>query len=179
MTAAKEHGFKLKFHADEIAGIGGAELAAKLGAVSADHLDVISDDGIAAMAEVGTIGVLLPGTVHFLDMKNRPPARKMIESGMAISLATDFNPGSSATPSLQMIMNLAAAMLKLTSAEIVNCVTVNAAYALGIDDRVGSLEVGKQADLVIWNADNYRQLPYFYGLNLVDRVIKNGTLRGL
>ncbi len=175
-TAAKGHGFKLKFHADEIVGIGGAELAAKLGAVSADHLDDISDDGISAMAQTGTIAVLLPGTVHFLDMRKRPPARKMIERGVPVALATDFNPGSSATVSLQMIMNLAAVMLKMTAAEITNCVTINSACALNIDDRVGSIETGKQADLIIWNADNIKQLPYLYGCNLVDKVVKNGRL---
>jgi len=172
--AARERGLKLKFHADEIVGIGGAELAAKLGAVSADHLDVISERGISAMAESGTIAVLLPGTVHFLDMKTRPPARKMIESGVPVALATDFNPGSSASPSLQIIMNFAATMLKMTAAEIINCVTINSACALLIDDSVGSIEVGKQADFVIWNADSYRQLPYFYGINQVRRVVKNG-----
>ncbi|MCK4655396.1 MAG: imidazolonepropionase, partial [candidate division Zixibacteria bacterium] len=175
-TAAKEHGFKLKFHADEIVGIGGAELAAKLGAVSADHLDDISDNGISAMAHAGTIAVLLPGTVHFLDMRKRPPARKMIERGVPVALATDFNPGSSATVSLQMIMNLAAVMLKMTAAEITNCVTINSACALDIDGRVGSIETGKQADFVIWNADNIKQMPYLYGCNLVDKVVKNGRL---
>jgi imidazolonepropionase len=176
MAAAKEHGFALKFHADEIVGIGGAELAAKLGAVSADHLDVISDAGISAMADAGTIGVLLPGTIHFLDMKSKPPARKMIEAGVPLALATDFNPGSSATVSLQMIMNLAAVRLKMTAAEIINCVTINSAHALLVADRVGSIETGKQADLVIWDTDNYKQLPYFYGFNLVDRVIKRGRV---
>ncbi len=174
MTAAKEHGFALKFHADEIVGIGGAELAAKLGAVSADHLDVISDAGISAMAEAGTIGVLLPGTIHFLDMKTIPPVRKMIEAGVPLALATDFNPGSSATVSLQMIMNLAAVRLKMTAAEIINSVTINSAHALLIADRIGSIEVGKQADMVVWDIDNYKQLPYFYGFNLVDMVIKRG-----
>ncbi len=176
MAAAKEHGFALKFHADEIVGIGGAELAAKLGAVSADHLDVISDAGISAMADAGTIGVLLPGTIHFLDMKNKPPARKMIEAGVPLALATDFNPGSSATVSLQMIMNLAAVRLKMTASEIINCVTINSAHALLVADRVGSIEIGKQADLVIWDADNYKQLPYFYGFNLVEFVIKRGRV---
>lgn len=171
---AREHGLELKFHADEIVGIGGAELAAKLGAVSADHLDVISDSGISEMAKSGTIAVLLPGTVHFLDMKTRPPARKMIEAGVPVALATDFNPGSSATPTLQIIMNFAATMLKMTAAEIIHCVTINSACALLIDQKLGSIEVGKQADLVIWDAESYRQIPYFYGINQVRHVVKNG-----
>jgi imidazolonepropionase len=128
------------------------------------------------MAHASTIAVLLPGTVHFLDMQKRPPARKMIERGVAVALATDFNPGSSATVSLQMIMNLAAVMLKMSATEIINCVTINSACALDIDDRVGSIETGKQADLVIWSADNIKQLPYLYGCNLVDKVVKNGRL---
>jgi len=176
LMCARDHGFSLKLHADEIVGIGGAELAAELGAVSADHLDVISDAGIKAMADAGTIGVLLPGTVHFLDMKNRPPARKMIDAGVPIALATDFNPGSSASVSLQIIMNFAATMLKMTSAEIINCVTINSACALLVDDTIGSIEIGKMADIVIWEADNYRQLPYLYGINLAKTVIKNGKI---
>ena len=99
---------------------------------------------------------------------------KMIERGVPVALATDFNPGSSATVSLQMIMNLAAVMLKMTAAEIINCVTINSACALEIDGRVGSIETGKQADCVIWNANNIQQLPYLYGCNLVDKVVKNG-----
>jgi imidazolonepropionase len=174
MTAARVYGFQLKFHADEIRGIGGAELAARMGAVSADHLDDISDEGIDALVESGTIGVLLPGTIHFLDMEKRPPVRRMIERGVALALATDFNPGSSATISLQMIMNLAAVRLKMTAAEIMNCVTINAAHALRVADKVGSIEPGKQADFVVWEADNYRKLPYFYGFNQVDSVIKRG-----
>jgi len=176
LNAAKEHGFKIKLHADEIAPIGGAQLAASVGAISADHLDVISESGIEEMAKAGTIGVLLPGTVHFLDMKNRPPARQMINSGMALAMATDFNPGSCATLSQQMIMNLGAVMLKLTTAEIINCVTINAACALSVEERVGSIETGKQADMVIWDVDNYRQLPYLFGINLAGTVIKKGRI---
>ncbi len=176
LEAAIEYGFKVKLHADEIVPIGGAELAASIGAVSADHLDVISDQGIVDMAAAGTIGVLLPGTVHFLDMENRPPARKMIESGMALAMATDFNPGSCATLSQQMIMNLGAVKLKMTAAEIMNCVTINAACALCVEDRVGSIETGKQADLVIWDVENYRQLPYLFGINLAGTVIKKGRI---
>jgi imidazolonepropionase len=175
-SAAAAHGLKLKFHADEIVGIGGAELAARLGAISADHLEVISDVGIDALSQSNTIGVLLPGTVHFLDMKNRPPARRMIESGVALALATDFNPGSSATPSLQIIINFAATMLKLTAAEIINCVTINSACAVLMHSEVGSIERGKQADMVVWNAENYRQIPYLYGINLVDKVFKKGRV---
>ncbi len=174
--AAKDHGLKLKFHADEIVNLGGAQLAAKLGAVSADHLVYISDEGIAAMAEAGTIAVFLPGTSFYLDLKDYAPARKMIEAGVPVALSTDFNPGSSVTVSLQMIMTLAANKLKMTAAEIINACTINSACALLLQDRIGSIEAGKNADIVIWDATNFRQLPYFYGINQVEKTIKNGRI---
>jgi len=175
-TAAKQAGLELKFHADEIVNLGGAELAARLGAVSADHLVYISDKGIQAMAETGTIAVFLPGTSFYLDLKNYAPARKMIETGVPIALSTDFNPGSSATVSLQMIMTLAGNKLKMTTNEIINAVTINSACALLQNDRIGSLEVGKNADMVVWNLINYKQIPYFYGVNQVYKTVKNGKI---
>jgi imidazolonepropionase len=175
-SAAKEHGLMLKFHADEIVNLGGAQLAARLGAVSADHLVYISEEGIEAMARANTIAVLLPGTSFYLDLGDYAPARRMVEAGVPIALSTDFNPGSSVTVSLQMIMTLAANKLKLTASEILNAVTINSACALKIEDKVGSLEPGKQADILIWEAENVRQLPYFYGLNQVLVTIKNGRI---
>jgi imidazolonepropionase len=175
-SAAKEHGLDLKFHADEIVNLGGAELAARMGAVSADHLVFISDEGIEAMARAGTVAVLLPGTSFYLDLKEYAPARRMIQAGVPIALSTDFNPGSSATVSLQMIMTLAGNKLKMTANEIINAVTINSAYAIKQEKQAGSIEAGKKADLVIWKASNLRQLPYFYGLNQVDKTIKKGRL---
>jgi imidazolonepropionase len=174
--AAREHGLHLKFHADEIVNLGGAQLAAKLGAVSADHLVYISEEGISAMARKGTFAVLLPGTSFYLDLKDYAPARRMIEAGVPIALSTDFNPGSSATVSLQIIMTLAANKLKMKANEILNAVTINSAHALLLGDKIGSIEVGKRADILIWKTSNLRQIPYFFGVNQVDKTIKGGRV---
>jgi imidazolonepropionase len=176
MTAAKDAGLKLRFHADELASIGGAELAAELGASSADHLVYISDQGIKAMARSRTVAVLLPGTTFSLAGKQYAPARKMIDEGVIVALSTDCNPGSSYTESLPFIITLAALELKMTAAEALSAVTVNAAVSLNRQDRVGRLEAGMQADLVIWDMEDYRELPYHYAVNLVDKVVKRGKV---
>ena len=175
-SAARDHGLHLKFHADEIVNLGGAQLAAKLKSVSADHLVYISEEGIRAMAEAGTIAVLLPGTSFYLDLGDYAPARQMIEAGVPLALSTDFNPGSSVTVSMQMIMTLAANKLKMTTNEILNAVTINSACALLLEKKVGSIEVGKKADLLLWDVANIKQIPYFYGLNQVEKTIKNGRI---
>jgi imidazolonepropionase len=174
LTAAKENGFKLKLHADQLSALGGSKLAAELGAVSADHLEFIDDEGIRSMKDAGVIGVMLPGASFGLGMKEYPPARKMIDAGLPIALATDFNPGSSFTESMPMIMSLSCLMMKMTPAETVTASTINSAYAVEKANEVGSIEVGKKADLVIWNIQSYKEIPYHYGVNLVDQVIKNG-----
>lgn len=174
--AAKGAGMKLKFHADELTDTDGARLAASMGAVSADHLMYISDSGIAAMAKSGTVGMLLPGTSFSLGGKQYAPARKMIEAGMVVALSTDCNPGSSCTESLAMIITLAALHLKMTAAESISAVTVNAAVAVDRSDRIGQLAPGKQADIAIWDMSDYRELPYHYGVNLVTHVIKRGKV---
>lgn len=176
LGAAREMGLELKLHADEIVPLGGAELAAELGAVSADHLLVVSEQGIARMAEAGVIAVLLPGTTFYLREDHYAPARKMIEAGVAVALATDFNPGSSPNNNLQLIINIACLYLAMTPAEVVNAITINAAHALGRAATIGSLEEGKKADIVIFDAPNYDYLAYRYGTNLVSMVIKNGRL---
>lgn len=176
LTAAKQAGFKLKLHAEEFAQIGGAELAAELGAVSADHLMAISDAGIEAMKKAGTIAVLLPGTTFSLGLKNYAPARKMIETGMPVALATDFNPGTSMTESMQIIMTIACTQMRMTPAEALTAATLNAAFAIGRGDKTGSLTPGKQADMVVWDVPNYRHIPYHYGVNLVKDVFKKGKL---
>ncbi|PWB71477.1 imidazolonepropionase [candidate division GN15 bacterium] len=173
--AALKHGLKLKFHADELASTGGAELAASLKAVSADHLVYISDNGIAALAASGTAAVLLPGTSYSLGSKKYAPARQMIEAGVVVALSTDCNPGSNNSESLAMMMSLASVQMKMTAAESMSAVTVNAAYAVGRDD-IGVLAPGKLADLVIWDAADVRELPYHYGVNLVRTVVKRGEL---
>jgi imidazolonepropionase len=174
--AAKQAGLKLKFHADELKDTGGAELAASMGAVSADHLVYVSDQGIDAMAGSGTVAVLLPGTTFSLGGSGYAPARRMIEKGVVVSLSTDCNPGSSYTESISIIISLAALQMKLTAAEAISAVTVNAAQAIGRADRLGRLTAGKQADIVIWDMADYRELPYHYGVNLVSQVIKRGKV---
>ncbi len=173
--AAKEAGLKLKFHADEIKPLGGAELAAAMGAVSADHLVHVSERGIKALAAAGTVAVLLPGT-SFSLASSYAPARKMIEGGVTVALSTDCNPGSSCTESLPFIVSLAALQLKMTAAEALAAVTVNAACAVDRAATLGRLVPGLRADLVIWDMNDYRELPYHYAVNLVSRVIKNGKV---
>jgi len=176
LMAARVAGLELKLHADEIVPLGGAELAAELGAISADHLLVISDRGIEKMAAAGVIAVLLPGTTFYLREEHYAPARKMIEAGVPLALATDFNPGSSPNNNLQMVINVACLYLRMTPAEVINAITINAAHALGQAATIGSLEENKTADLVIFDAPNYDYLAYRYGTNLVETVIKNGTV---
>ncbi|WP_176586291.1 imidazolonepropionase [Priestia megaterium] len=175
LEAGKRYGLKPKIHADEIVQFGGAELAAKVGAVSADHLLQASDEGIKQMAKSGVIAVLLPGTAFFL-MEKPANARKMIEAGVPVALSTDRNPGSSPTESLPFIMNLACLTMKMTPAEVLTACTINAAHAIGKADEVGSIEVGKKGDLVLFDAPNYQTLQYNYAVNLVDTVIKKGQV---
>ncbi|KIL37288.1 imidazolonepropionase [Cohnella kolymensis] len=173
LQAGREQGLKPKIHADEIVPFGGAELAAEVGAVSADHLLHASEAGIRAMARSGVIAVLLPGTAFFL-MAKPADARAMIAAGVPVALSTDRNPGSSPTESLPFMMNLACLTMRMTPAEVLTACTINAAHAIGRGDRIGSIEVGKQADLVLFDAPNYMYLQYHYAVNLVDTVIKKG-----
>jgi imidazolonepropionase len=174
-TRARELGFGLKFHVDELSDVGGAALAAQMGAVSADHLGFVSRAGIAALANSSTVAVMLPGTVYFLDLKRRAPAREMIEAGVALALATDCNPGSNMTESMPLAMNQACVLYKMSPAEALVAGTYNAACAIRRQDRMGALTVGRQADLVVWGVSDYREIAYHYGVNLARRVIKNGA----
>jgi imidazolonepropionase len=176
LKAAKSHGLGLKLHADQLSALGGSKLAAELGAISADHLEFIDDDGIEKMKESGVIGVLLPGACFGLGIREYPPARKMIQRGLPVALATDFNPGSSMTESMPIILSLACLMMRMTPAEAIVASTINSAYAVDKGNDIGSIEMGKKADLVIWNVQNYKEIPYHFGVNLVDRVIKNGEV---
>lgn len=175
LEAGKEHGLTPKIHADEIEPYGGAELAAEVGAISADHLLEASDEGIQKMADNDVIGVLLPGTAFFL-MAEYADARKMIDRGVAVALSTDANPGSSPTLSLQFIMNLGCLKMGMTPEEVLVATTINAAHAIDKASQIGSLEVGKQADLAIFDVSNYLKLSYNYGMNHIDKVIKKGKL---
>ncbi|QTM98156.1 imidazolonepropionase [Sediminibacillus dalangtanensis] len=174
LQKAKESGFEVKIHADEINPLGGAEMAAEVGAISADHLVGTSDKGIQMLAENNVIATLLPGTSFYLGKEKHARARDMIEAGVSVALSTDFNPGSSVTENLQFIMNLAALNLKMTPEEIWHAVTVNAAHAIGRGDQAGIIAVGRAADIVIWDASNYLYIPYHYGVNHVNTVLKNG-----
>lgn len=174
--AASKAGLRLKFHADELKPTGGAELAASLNAVSADHLVHISDVGIKAMARAGTAAVLLPGTTFSLGGKQYAPARRLIDAGVAVALSTDCNPGSSYTESLPFIISLATLEMKLTAAEAISAVTVNAAYAIDRMGKIGQLQQGLQADFVLWDMSDYRELPYHYGVNLARIVVKRGKV---
>lgn len=175
LQAGKRYGLRAKIHADEIEPMGGAQLAARLGAISADHLLRASDEGIAALAKAGVIATLLPGTALFL-MTAPAKARQMIEAGVPVALSTDRNPGSSPTENLQLVMNLACLTMKMTPAEVIVATTINAAHAIGVADRVGSLEAGKQADILIMDVPTYRHLQYQYGVNHAHTVIKNGEI---
>jgi len=174
LEAGKEYDLIPKIHADEIEPYGGAELAAEVGAISADHLLRASDEGIRQMAEENVIGVLLPGTAFFL-MADYARARKMIDSGVPVALSTDANPGSSPTLSLQFIMNLGCLNMGMTPEEVLVATTINAAHAIGKADAIGSLEKGKQGDITIFDVPNYLTLSYQYGMNHVDTVIKKGV----
>ncbi len=176
LQAAAKLGLGLKIHADELAPTGGAQLAVELGAVSADHLLCTDNEGIKALANSSTIAVLLPGTSFNLMTGKYAPARQMLEEGVALALATDYNPGSCPTENLQLIMTLGCLKLGMTPAQVLAAVTINAAHALGMADTIGSLERGKSADMVIFDADNEAYLPYHFGINHAWKVIKDGNV---
>lgn len=173
---AKSLGFRIKLHACEFEDLGGAFLAVKLDAVSVDHLDHVSEDGIKALAKERITGVLLPGIPFFLGLKNETQARRMIEMGLPVALGTDFNPGSCPTVSMQMIISLACMEMGLTPAQAICASTINAAHALGMGRRVGSLEPGKWADIIVLDIPSYKHLPYEFGMNNVNMVIKGGKI---
>lgn len=176
LDRGKRYGLKPKIHADQLSPGGGAELAAEIGAFSADHLEYVSREGIKKMAEKGVTAVLLPGASFFLSMKRYPPAREMIEEGVAVSLATDLNPGSSMTESLPLIMTMGCTMFKMSPKEVIQGTTIHAARSMGRQREIGSLEAGKQADLLLLDIPNYRYLPYHFGVDHAELVIKKGKV---
>lgn len=175
LNAAKEMGFKLKLHADEIVRIGGAELAAELNAVSADHLLQASDEGIKEMAKNGVVCTTLPLTAFSLK-EDFARARDMIDSGCMVALATDLNPGSCFSNSIPLMFSLACIYMKMSPEEALNALTINGAAALGKEKEVGSIDIGKKADFVILKYPSYRYIPYNIGVNTVEKVIKEGKL---
>jgi imidazolonepropionase len=176
LSAARCQGLGLRVHADQLSMSGGAKLAAELGAATADHLEHADAAGILALKAAKVQPVLLPGSVYALGSNRYPPAREMIDAGLAVVLATDFNPGSSPTPSLPMILSLACTQMKMTPAEALTAATINAAYSLGRGDEIGSLEKGKRADFVIHDCEDYRELAYFFGIEHPWRVYASGEL---
>ncbi len=176
LLRAKELGFKLKIHADQITCSGGAELAARLNVTSADHLENISEKGIEELADKKILAVLLP-TVNFHLMNSKyAPARLMIERGVPIAIASDYNPGSSPTFNMQLVMAMACRFLKLTPAETINAATINAAFAVDKGNEIGSIETDKKADIVLYEAPNFNYIPYSFGYNLAKIIVKNGKV---
>jgi len=176
LERARELGFGLKVHADEFKPLGGTRLAVKLGAVSADHLVCTTVEEIEALAGSDTIAVSLPGTPFGLGHHEYTPARQIIEAGGALALATDLNPGTCYCESMQFIIAVACRYMHLTPAEAITAATLNAAHAVGLGDKVGSLETGKKADIIVLDIPNYRHLGYHFGVNLVERVVKSGQV---
>lgn len=174
MRAAKQVGLPVKIHADEIDPLGGLELAIEEDAISADHLVAASETGKNMLKDSDTVAVLLPGTTFYLDKNEYADARGMLNNNGAIAIATDYNPGSCVTSNLQMVMSIAALKLKLSPKEIWNAVTVNAAKAMGVD--AGTIEVGDEANVVVWHAKNHEYIPYHYGVNHAEKVIHKGKI---
>ena len=175
LKAGLRHGLRPKIHADEIEAIGGSQLAGEIGAISAEHLIVCPPEGIASMAKGGVIACLLPATSFCLG-STYAPAREMVSAGVPVAMASDFNPGSCPCLNLQLVINLGCLRYRLTPEEVLTAVTLNAAAAIDMADRVGSVEAGKQGDLVIWDAPDLDYICYRFGSNLVQTVIKKGRL---
>lgn len=176
LEAGLAHGMRPKVHADQLTGCGGAELAGRLGAVSADHLEHVSPEGIRAMAEAGTVAVLLPGAALFLGQDARPPARALLDAGVTVALSTDCNPGTCMTENLQVMMTLGMSRLGMSPSEVLDAVTVSAAKAIDMADEAGQIAVGRKADLAIFDVPDHVHLPYHFGVNHTQAVIKAGKL---
>jgi imidazolonepropionase len=176
LETAKSLGFQLKAHVDEFTNLGGSRLAIEMGAISIDHLDLISDEEIKILAKSGTVGIVTP-TVNFNFGSNEfADARKLIDAGCAVALSTDYNPGSAPCPSQPMAMAIACRYQKLLPSEALNAATINAAFAIGMSKKIGSIEVGKQADMLVLDVKDYRQIAYEFGGNNVLKIIKSGKV---
>ncbi|MDQ6765709.1 MAG: imidazolonepropionase, partial [Verrucomicrobiota bacterium] len=175
LGAARANGLALRMHVDQLTNSGGAQLAAEFSATTADHLEQTTRDGIAALRGAQVQPVLLPGSVYSLGKSRYPLAREMIEAGLAVVLATDFNPGSSPTPSMPMVLSLASTQMRMTPAESVTAGTINAAYSLNRGDKIGSLEEGKLANFAIYDCADYREIAYYFGLCLIHSVYVRGA----
>lgn len=176
LSSAAQLGLRPKIHADQLSSSGGTEVAIAVRAISADHLDFTPSSLYDAMLETGIVPVLLPGADFFINAPRYAAAREMISAGLPVAISTDFNPGTCMTESLPMIMTLACLKLRMTPAEALVASTLHAARAIGLEERVGSLEIGKQADMVLWNAENVDMIAYHFGVNLTHKVFKAGNL---
>lgn len=176
LLAAKAVGLRPKIHANQLSSSGGAKVACDVQAISAEHLDYVTPEEIQCMKEADVVPVLLPSAVFYLNLDRFAPAREMIEAGLPVALSTDFNPGTTMTESLPIVMTLACIKLHITPAEALIAATLNAAKAIGREHEIGSLEIGKQADIVIWEMPNYKHLAYHFGVQLTDKVIKKGKI---
>ena len=176
LSAGTAHGMRPKIHANELAFSGGIQAGVRHGALSVDHLEFTGDEEITALMGTGTMPTLLPGAAFFLGMTD-PPARKMIDAGLPVALASDYNPGSSPSGNMKLVMSLGCIRLRMLPEEVINAVTINSAYAMGLSETHGSITVGKKANFFITrNIPSYEYLPYAYGSNLVDKVILNGEI---
>jgi imidazolonepropionase len=176
LTRASEHGLRPRLHAEQLSHTGATRLAVDLQAASCDHLERINDADVRALAKSNTVATLLPGCDFHLGLKDYAPARKLIEAGAIVGLATDYNPGTSPTMSMPMILSLACTQLRMTPAEAITASTINAAFSLGRDKSIGSLEPGKQADLAVWAVEDYREIPYYFGMDLCWMTMKRGEI---
>lgn len=176
LTLGSRLGLVPRIHAEQLARSGATRLAVEISAASADHLDQLSASHIRALAGSGTVATLLPGSNFHLGLKAYPPARKLIDAGAVVALATDFNPGTSPTSNMQFILSVACSAMCMTPAEAVSAATINAAYSLRRASRLGSLEPGKQADLVVMNVSDYREIPYFFAVNHCAMTVKRGRI---
>jgi imidazolonepropionase len=176
LTAGKKHGLRPRVHAEQLSNTGATRLGIQLGAASCDHLEYLKPADIRALAKSSTVATLLPGCDFHLGLKRYAPARKLIDSGAIVALATDFNPGTSPTLSMPMVLSLACTQLRITPAESIAASTINAAYSLGRHTKVGSIEAGKQADLAVFEVADYREIPYYFGVNTCWLTMKRGEV---
>ena len=176
LEAGKQHKLAPRLHAEQLSRTGATQLAVELGAASCDHLEQVNASDIRALAKSNTVATLLPGCDFHLGLKQYAPARKLIDAGAIVALATDYNPGTSPTLSMPMILSIACTQLRMTPAEAITTATTNSAYSLGRHKRIGSLEVGKQADLAVFEVEDYREIPYYFGVNTCWLTMKNGQV---
>ncbi len=176
LAAGRENNLVPRLHAEQLTRTGATQLAVELGAASSDHLEQINGTDIRALAQSNTVATLLPGCDFHLGLKQYAPARKLIDAGTIVALATDYNPGTSPTTSMSMILSIACTQLRMTPAEAIVAATYNAAYSLGRHKRIGSIEVGKQADLAVFEVEDYREIPYYFGVNKCWLTLKSGRV---